>query len=89
MKILTAHFFFSPYGGGEVIAYNTYKLFEERGHETYFFATDNEPFYEKDYKYIKYFPKYANSIRNFIIHPTKYYWNNEAKNITTISRKDE
>lgn len=72
--------FFSPFGGGEVIAYNTFKLFEERGHETYFFATDNKPYFEKDYKYSKYFPKYANSIKNFIINPTKYYWNNEAKN---------
>lgn len=80
MKILTAHFFFSPFGGGEVIAYNTYKLFQARGHETSFFATDNMPYWENDYKYSKYFPKYDNSIKTFITKPSKYYYNVEAKN---------
>ena len=79
MKILTTHFFFSQYGGGEVIAYNTFKLFQERGHETYFFATSRKPYFEENYEYLKYFPKYANSIKDFIINPTKYYYNNEAK----------
>lgn len=80
MKILTVHMFFSPFGGGEVISYNTFKLFQERKHETAFFATNHLPYWEEDYKYSKYFPNYEKSIQTFIIKPFKYYYSIEAKN---------
>lgn len=80
MKILTVHIFFSPFGGGEVIAYNTYKLFQKMGHKSYFFATDKKPFFENDYEYLNYFPKYEKLISCFIRKPYNYYWNIGAKN---------
>ena len=80
MKILTVNTFFSHFGGAEVIAYNSYKLLKKMGQESYFFATDKKPFFENDYEYLNYFPKYKKSISSFIIKPYNYYWNIEAKN---------
>lgn len=80
MKILTVNHFFAPFGGGEIIAYNTYKLLKYNGHESYFFATDKKPYFEENYKYVNYFPHYDKSIKTFLFKPIKYYWNIEAKN---------
>ncbi len=80
MKTLTVNLFFSHFGGAEVIAYNTYKLLQEKGHDVYFFATNKQPYFESDYTYAKYFPKYNKSYFDLLIHPTRYYWNKEAQN---------
>jgi glycosyltransferase involved in cell wall biosynthesis len=47
LKIIIVHFMFSPYGGGEVMAYNTYKLLQQKGHEVYFYAMDYKPYFEE------------------------------------------
>lgn len=39
--------------------YNEAKLLREKGHEVFFFATNKQPYFEKDYKYIEYFSQYV------------------------------
>ena len=78
MKILIISELFSPRGGSEIIAYSTYKILKNKGHEVYFFATDKKPFWE-NYEYSKYFTKYNGGIKNYIKNPLKYYYNIQAK----------
>ncbi|NLF82667.1 MAG: glycosyltransferase family 4 protein, partial [Candidatus Gastranaerophilales bacterium] len=59
-KILYINNFFSSYGGAEKTMYNEAKLLKSLGIETYFFATDKQTYFEKDYKYAEFFPKYVN-----------------------------
>jgi glycosyltransferase involved in cell wall biosynthesis len=34
------------------------EMMKGKGHEVFFFTTDKQPFYDKDYQYSEYFPKY-------------------------------
>lgn len=80
MRILILNQLFKVDGGTEVIAINTYKLLKEAGHEVFFFASDEgkESWYEKDYKYAKYFPRRIISSKEYIKHPISYYWHFKA-----------
>lgn len=78
MKILTVNTYFSPVGGAETIAYNTYKMLKRYGHKSYFFAIKEESYFENGYRYKKFFP-YANiSIKSYLKNPIKFYHNYEA-----------
>ncbi len=77
-KILIVNAFFSPWGGAEIIAYNTYKLLKKQNFETYFWASDKKDYFEK-VSYDNYFSKFNVGINNYIKNPLKYYYNYEAK----------
>lgn len=74
-KILLINTYFSPVGGAEVIAYNTYKLLKDNGYDVYFWGCDKKPFFEDSYEYTKYFTKFDDSIKNY----KSWYYNTEAK----------
>ncbi len=58
MKILHINNFFTKEGGAEKVMYETALLFKEKGHEIFFFATDKQPYFEKNYEYAVFFPKF-------------------------------
>ncbi|HBH17654.1 MAG TPA: hypothetical protein DDX14_01670, partial [Cyanobacteria bacterium UBA9579] len=85
MKILLINNFFSKVGGAENSTNRTGKILRDKGHEVYFFSTDKKPYFEENYEYAKYFPKYidfsdlpkSNFLR-FIFNPS-YFYNFEAE----------
>lgn len=79
MNILQINNYFSLVGGAEVIAYNTYKLLECNGHNSFFWSTDYKPFIENNYKYQKFFTKYTGGINNYLKNPVRYFYNIQAK----------
>lgn len=74
-KIIIVNTFFSPIGGAENIAYNTYEILKNNGFEVYFWACNKKPFFDKTYPYIKDFTKYDSSFLNYF----SWYYNNRAK----------
>ena len=80
MKILIIDSLFSKYGGGQIIAYNTYKILKEKGHEAYFWAMDKRPFFEEDYEYSNFYTPLYTGSKDYIKNPIKYYYNYRAKN---------
>ena len=78
MRILLVNQVFKMQGGTETIAINTYNMLKVQGHEVFFFATDEGEYYEKDYKYSKYFPHSVYSAKEYIKNPIAYYWNFKA-----------
>ena len=79
MKILIIDSLFTNYGGGQIIAYNTYKILRQNGHEVFFWGMDKKPYFEENYEYSKYFtPHYKGNI-DYIKNPIKYYYNYKAK----------
>ncbi|MFH0701999.1 MAG: glycosyltransferase family 4 protein [bacterium] len=58
MKILILHNLFCYFGGAENSIYKEANLLRKNGHEIFFFSTNKQPFFEKDYKYAEYFPEY-------------------------------
>ncbi len=79
MKIILINSYYSPVGGAEIIAYNTYKLLKEAGHEIYFWGTDYQPYIDNDYEFIKYFTKYKGTTKDFLKNPFQYFYNKNAK----------
>ena len=79
MKVLLIHIYFSKFGGGEVIAYDTYNLLKDNGIDAYFMATNKKPFWEKDYKYANFFTNNTTSLKEYIKNPINYYYNIQAK----------
>ena len=79
MKILTMHAYFSPFRGGETIAYNTFKMLQDAGHEVVYMAADRKPYFEENYEYSKYFIKDITSVKAYLKRPYAYYYNFEAK----------
>lgn len=79
MKILLVSRVFSPYGGGEVILYNTYKILKKQGHDVYVWATDKRPYFIEDYHYAQYFTPNNNGTLNYIKNPVRFYYNQKAK----------
>lgn len=79
MRILLENEVFKHQGGSETIALHTYEILKEYGHDVFFFATDKKDYYEKDYKYSKYFPKFVYNTKEFIKNPIAYFWNFEAE----------
>lgn len=79
MKILKLHAYFSPFRGGEIIAYNTFKMLQNDGHEVIYLAADRKPYFEENYEYSKYFIKDITSVKAYLQRPWAYYYNFEAK----------
>lgn len=79
MKVLIINTYFSFDGGAEAIAYNTYKILKNRGIETYFWASDKKPYYEKDYPFCNYFTRFNATFKDYIKKPYEYYYNNNSK----------
>ena len=79
MKVLIIDTYFSPYGGGQVISYNTYNLLKKHNIEAYYWALKKEPYFEKDYDGIKYFGGVYRGSANYLKNPVKYYYNYENK----------
>ena len=79
MKIVIVNSYFSFYGGSAVAAYDLYKLFIQKGHEVYFFATDRKPYFIENYEYAKYFPYELSKPSDYIKHPIRFYKNVDAK----------
>lgn len=74
-RIIIVNTFFSPLGGAEVIAYNTYKILKKHGYEVYFWACNKEPFFDKNYPYVNDFTVYDSCLFNYF----SWYYNNKAK----------
>ena len=79
MKILIIDSLFTPFGGGQIISYNTYKMLKNNGYEMYYWAMDKQPYFDNDYEYTKYFTPYYNGSIDYIKNPIKYYYNYKAK----------
>lgn len=78
MKVLVVDSLFSPYGGGQKIAYDTYKILQKKGNEVFYWAMDNKTYFEDSYKYLKYFTPYYSGTKDYIKNPVKYYYNYRA-----------
>jgi glycosyltransferase involved in cell wall biosynthesis len=78
MKILIIDSLFTPYGGGQVIAYNTYKILKAHNHDVYYWAMQSGNYFENDYEFIKYFTPYYKGSLDYIKNPIKYYNNYRA-----------
>ena len=78
-KIITIDPLFSSYGGGQIIAYNTYLLLRENGYESYYWAMDKKPYFEPNYEYAQYFTKLYWGVHDYVKNPIKYYYNYQAK----------
>lgn len=79
MKIIEVNTFFSPSGGAETIAYNTYKMLKANGHDVVFFASDKKPYFDPNVDDIHNFTPYNGSIKDYLKNPVKYYYNYTAK----------
>ena len=78
MKIIIVDSLFSPLGGGQKIAYDTFNVLKNLGHEVFYWSMFKEPFFEQNYSYVnKYTPYYA-GIKDYIKNPIKYYYNYQA-----------
>lgn len=67
-------------GGADIIAYNSFKLLQEHGHEVFYFSLDTKPYFEENYEYAKYFYKLPQK-KNFIDYLkniSNYYYNKNA-----------
>lgn len=82
LKIINVHVMFSPYGGGEVVAYNTYKVLKQHGHEVYYFAMDDKPYFEENYEFSNYFCEniQKNNIIDYLINIPRTYYNYKSLN---------
>ena len=82
MKILYINNFFSPYGGAEKILYNISSLMKNKRHDVYYYATDKQPYFEENYQYSKYFPKFFDKKSLSVKNPGKIlktFYNQQAK----------
>ncbi len=79
MKIIIVDSVFSPFGGGQKIAYDTYKILEKNGHNVFYWGMDKKPYFEEDYKYLKYFTPYYFGAKDYLKNPIKYYYNYRAQ----------
>lgn len=83
MKILHVNNYFCKEGGAEKVMYETCLELQKNGREVFYYATDKRPFFEPDYKYKEFFPKYVEYkslskieiIKNF----SRPFYNFEAK----------
>ena len=66
MKIIEVNTFFSPSGGAETIAYNTYKILKANGHDVVFFASDKKPYFDPNVDDIHNFTPYNGSIKDYL-----------------------
>ena len=78
MRILIVNSFFFLKTGADKIAYETYKILKQQGHEVFFWAMDKGPYFEADYEYSKYFTPYYFGVKDYLKNPIKYYYNYRA-----------
>lgn len=78
MKILIVDSLFSPLGGGQKIAYDTYCVLKRNGHEVFYWAMEKSPYFIENYELSKYFTPYYSGAIDYIKNPIKYYFNYKA-----------
>lgn len=79
MKILIVDSLFSPLGGGQKIAYDTYKILEKYGLQVFYWSMDKKPYFENNYKYAEFFTPHYFGTKDYLRNPIKYYFNYQAK----------
>ena len=83
MRILLINNYFSNTGGADVYTYRVGQLLRENGHEVFFFATDQKPYFEDNYEYSSYFPRNIDykslSKLELIKHNFRPFYNFEAE----------
>lgn len=85
MKILLVHVFFtSKYANGaNAIVYSMYRNFNSENEKMYIFATDEQPFLDENYPYLKYFPKSnrcdKNTLSGYLKYRLRTIYNPEAQ----------
>ncbi len=80
MKIIIVDSLFTSFGGGQKIAYATYRILRENGHEVFYWAMIKEPYFISGYECSKYFTPYYSGIKDYLKNPIKYYINYRAVN---------
>ena len=78
MKIIIVDSLFSPLGGGQKIAYDTYCVLKRNGHEVFYWAMEKSPYFIENYELSKYFTPYYSGTIDYIKNPIKYYYNYKA-----------
>lgn len=78
MKIIIVDSLFSPLGGGQKIAYDTYCVLKRNGHEVFYWAMEKSPYFIENYEFSKYFTPYYSGTIDYIKNPIKYYYNYRA-----------
>ena len=79
MRIILVNGTFDLYGGAEIMNYRIADMLKRHGHEVFFFCSDKKPYYDENYEYINYFPKYETQIPKNSIKSIKKYYNFEAR----------
>ena len=75
MRIILVNGTFDLYGGAEIMNYRIADMLKRHGHEVFFFCSDKKPYYDENYEYINYFPKYETQIPKNSIKSIKKYYN--------------
>ena len=78
MKILIVDSLFSPLGGGQKIAYDTYSVLKRKGHNVFYWAMNKIPYFIENYEFSKQFTPYYSGMIDYIKNPIKYYFNYKA-----------
>lgn len=79
LKILIINTYFYNDGGAEIIAYHTYRLLKEHGIDVYFWSSDKKPYFDDKYEYIPYFTRFNGTVKDYLLNPFEFYYNNKAK----------
>lgn len=84
LKILIANNFFGPVGGAELSTYTNYQLLKSKGLDVFFFATDRQPYFEPDYPWTSFFPKFVDydelsGLPDKVKHVPRLFYNTEAE----------
>lgn len=74
-KFLIVNTYFSPVGGAEQIAYNTFRLLKNNGFDVYFWSCNKKPYFDECYEYQKYFTDYNINLKNYFL----WYFNKNAE----------
>lgn len=77
MKILLVHIYFTDakISGVNSSVYKIYETLNKQGHQIYFFALNEKPYLNNNYKYLKYFPK-SHSRKESLFSKILFYSNN-------------
>ena len=82
MKILFLHNYFHVKSGSNVVMFQEAELLKQQGHEVFYFCTDKKPYYDENYEFIEYFPKYIDlsklTFKDKIFNFLTPFYNSEA-----------
>ncbi|HSA07341.1 MAG TPA: glycosyltransferase family 4 protein [Candidatus Gastranaerophilales bacterium] len=82
MKIVYLHNYFHIKTGSGTVMFQEAEIMKQNGHEVYFFCTDKKPYYDENYKYLHYFPKFNDfkkmSKKEKILNLLTPFYNKEA-----------